>query len=60
MLYEVITMIMGPEGGFTEQEITKGRTAGCLVAGLGPRILRAETATIAAITLVQYLFGDMG
>jgi len=55
-----ILMIMGPEGGFSDQEITKGRTAGCLVAGLGPRILRAETATIAAITLVQYLFGDMG
>jgi 16S rRNA (uracil1498-N3)-methyltransferase len=55
-----ILMIMGPEGGFSDQEITKARAAGCLVAGLGPRILRAETATIAAITLVQYLFGDMG
>ena len=55
-----ILMIMGPEGGFSDQEITEARTAGCLVAGLGPRILRAETATIAAITLVQYLFGDMG
>ena len=29
-------------------------------AGLGPRILRAETATLAACTLVQYLYGDMG
>jgi 16S rRNA (uracil1498-N3)-methyltransferase len=55
-----ILMIMGPEGGFSDQEIAKARTAGCLVAGLGPRILRAETATIAAIALVQYLFGDMG
>ena len=55
-----ILVIMGPEGGFSEQEITKAKMAGCLVAGLGPRILRAETATIAAITLVQYLFGDMG
>ena len=55
-----ILMIMGPEGGFSDQELTKVRTAGCLVAGLGPRILRAETATIAAITLVQSLFGDMG
>jgi 16S rRNA (uracil1498-N3)-methyltransferase len=55
-----ILMIMGPEGGFSDQEIIKARTAGCLVAGLGPRILRAETATIAAITLVQFLFGDMG
>ena len=55
-----ILMIMGPEGGFSDQELTKVKTAGCLVAGLGPRILRAETATIAAITLVQSLFGDMG
>jgi 16S rRNA (uracil1498-N3)-methyltransferase len=55
-----ILMIMGPEGGFSNHEITKARAAGCLVAGLGPRILRAETATIAAVTLVQFLFGDMG
>jgi 16S rRNA (uracil1498-N3)-methyltransferase len=55
-----ILMIMGPEGGFSDHEIAKARAAGCLVAGLGPRILRAETATIAAITLVQCLFGDMG
>lgn len=55
-----ILMIMGPEGGFSDPEIAKARAAGCLVAGLGPRILRAETATIAAITLIQCLFGDMG
>lgn len=55
-----ILMIMGPEGGFSDQEITKARTAGCWIAGLGPRILRAETATIAAITLLQSHFGDMG
>lgn len=55
-----ILMIMGPEGGFSDREISKARTAGCLVAGLGPRILRAETAAIAAITLVQSFFGDMG
>jgi 16S rRNA (uracil1498-N3)-methyltransferase len=55
-----ILMIMGPEGGFSDREISKARAAGCLVAGLGPRILRAETATIAAIALVQSLFGDMG
>ena len=55
-----ILVIMGPEGGFSDHEISKARAAGCLVAGLGPRILRSETATIAAITLVQCLFGDMG
>jgi 16S rRNA (uracil1498-N3)-methyltransferase len=54
-----VLMIMGPEGGFSDQEITKAAEAGCRVAGLGPRILRAETATIAAITLIQSVFGDM-
>ena len=55
-----ILLILGPEGGFSDQEIENARTAGCEVAGLGSRILRAETAAIAACTLTQYLFGDMG
>jgi 16S rRNA (uracil1498-N3)-methyltransferase len=55
-----ILLILGPEGGFTDQEIVKARAAGCLVAGLGSRILRAETAAIAACTLTQFLYGDMG
>jgi len=54
-----ICLILGPEGGFSDQEIEKAGAAGFVVAGLGPRILRAETATIAACTLIQYLFGDM-
>ncbi len=55
-----ILMMLGPEGGFTQQEIEMAENSGFVVAGLGPRILRAETATIAAVSLVQYLFGDMG
>jgi 16S rRNA (uracil1498-N3)-methyltransferase len=55
-----IMVMLGPEGGFAEQEINMVRDCGFISAGLGPRILRAETATIAAVTLVQYLFGDMG
>jgi len=55
-----ILLILGPEGGFSDQEIEDARAAGCVVAGLGSRILRAETAAIAACTLIQYLFGDMG
>ena len=54
-----ILLILGPEGGFSNQEIEKAKAAGFAVAGLGPRILRAETAAIAACTLIQYLFGDM-
>jgi 16S rRNA (uracil1498-N3)-methyltransferase len=55
-----ILLILGPEGGFSDQEIENARAAGCVIAGLGSRILRAETAAIAACTLTQYLFGDMG
>ena len=55
-----ILLILGPEGGFSDQEIGNARAAGCVVAGLGSRILRAETAAIAACTLTQFLFGDMG
>jgi 16S rRNA (uracil1498-N3)-methyltransferase len=55
-----ILLILGPEGGFSDQEIANARAAGCVIAGLGPRILRAETAAIAACTLAQFLYGDMG
>jgi 16S rRNA (uracil1498-N3)-methyltransferase len=55
-----LLVMLGPEGGFTDQEIKMLVNCGFMSAGLGPRILRAETATIAAVTLVQYLFGDLG
>jgi 16S rRNA (uracil1498-N3)-methyltransferase len=55
-----ILLMLGPEGGFTQQEIEMAEHSGFLLAGPGPRILRAETATLAAVTLVQYLYGDMG
>ncbi len=57
---EKIFILLGPEGGFTLKEVEKAKTSGFITASLGPRILRAETATIAACTLLQYLFGDMG
>ena len=52
-------IVLGPEGGFADQEIEKARELGFTISGLGPRILRAETATIAACTLIQFLFGDL-
>jgi len=55
-----IFAILGPEGGFTAEEMNTAKTAGFLTASLGPRILRAETAAVAACALLQYLFGDMG
>ena len=55
-----IYALLGPEGGFTQQEIESARARGFVTASLGPRILRAETATVAACVLLQHLFGDMG
>ena len=56
---DTVFSLIGPEGGFTEKEIEKAGNRGFITVGLGPRILRAETATIAACVLLQYLFGDM-
>ena len=55
-----IGVLLGPEGGWDEEEVVMFHTAGARPIHLGPRILRAETASIAAITLVQYLWGDLG
>lgn len=55
-----IFIMIGPEGGFTSHEIEKAKACGFITATLGPRILRAETAAIAASVLIQYLFGDIG
>ncbi len=57
---EKLILMLGPEGGFSTTEIKQARDGGFTVASLGPRILRAETATIAACSLIQYLYGDMG
>ncbi len=57
---EKIFILLGPEGGFTLKEVENAKANGFITAALGPRILRAETATVAACTLLQYLFGDMG
>ncbi|UCD33628.1 MAG: 16S rRNA (uracil(1498)-N(3))-methyltransferase [Desulfobacterales bacterium] len=55
-----IFAMLGPEGGFTSHEIETAKSRGFISAALGPRILKAETATIAVGVLLQYLFGDMG
>ncbi len=53
-----IFVFIGPEGGFTKEEITLAEEKGLLVTSLGKRILRAETAAISAVTLVQFLLED--
>ena len=51
-----IHLFIGPEGGFTSEEISQAEDKGLARTTLGKRILRAETAAIAAVTLVQFLF----
>jgi len=50
---------IGPEGGFTKEEARLAQSNGFLPVSLGKRILRAETAAIAATALVQYVWGDL-
>lgn len=57
---ESVALFIGPEGGFSREEVAKAQDAGVLPVRLGPRILRTETAAIAAATLVQGLVGDLG
>jgi 16S rRNA (uracil1498-N3)-methyltransferase len=53
-------VIVGPEGGFSSDEASRALNAGIVICGLGPRILRTETAAIVALTLVQSRYGDLG
>jgi 16S rRNA (uracil1498-N3)-methyltransferase len=54
-----ITALVGPEGGWTDEEIAQAREGGWSLVTLGGRILRAETAAITVAALLQYLFGDL-
>lgn len=55
-----INVFVGPEGGFTEAEVERAQSYGVKPVTLGHRILRAETAAIAATTAVLYEMGDFG
>jgi 16S rRNA (uracil1498-N3)-methyltransferase len=54
-----IHLFIGPEGGFAESEVALAREHGARAVSLGPRILRAETAAIAAVTLALAACGDL-
>ncbi|PRX28347.1 16S rRNA (uracil1498-N3)-methyltransferase [Orenia metallireducens] len=57
---ERIMIIIGPEGGFSLEEIEQVKRAGAKSVTLGPRILRTETAGIATLSMVLYQLGDLG
>jgi len=54
-----ITVLVGPEGGLTDEEEKSATAAGFTALRLGPRVLRTETAAIAALALLQRQFGDL-
>ena len=55
-----LAIAVGPEGGFSDQEISVWAETGACFAGLGPRVMRAETAGISALSAILFEHGDMG
>ena len=54
-----VALLIGPEGGLSEGEIALAERAGFKSLRLGPRVLRTETAPVAAISVLQFLWGDL-
>jgi 16S rRNA (uracil1498-N3)-methyltransferase len=54
-----VLVLVGPAGGFEPHELERLAGAGFLERGLGPRILRAETAAVVVVAVLQVLFGDL-
>lgn len=54
-----LSLVIGPEGGLAPEEVARLRDAGAQIATLGPRILRTETAPIAALAVLMHLSGNL-
>mgnify|MGYP002554710399 CR=1 FL=1 len=54
-----IAVLIGSEGGFDESEVVKAKEKGCQVLSLGKRILRCETAPLAALSIIMFETGNM-
>lgn len=54
-----LSLAGGPEGGFSGAETGRARRLGFRIVGLGPRTLRAETAPVAALAVLQHRYGDL-
>lgn len=54
-----LCVLSGPEGGFSDSEVDRALAAGFLKTAMGPRILRTETAPVAALAILQSRFGDI-
>jgi 16S rRNA (uracil1498-N3)-methyltransferase len=55
-----VFFMVGPEGGFSEEEVENAKKAGFLPISLGERILRSETVSLSLLSILQYEWGDMG
>lgn len=55
-----VAILIGPEGGLTAAEVELAGEYGFKPLTLGPRVMRTETAPVAALTLLNYLWGDLG
>ncbi|KRO97204.1 MAG: 16S rRNA methyltransferase [SAR92 bacterium BACL26 MAG-121220-bin70] len=56
----LVSLLVGPEGGLSDSEIDLSLNYGFKALALGPRVLRTETAPLAALSILQSLWGDMG
>ena len=56
---ENVAILVGPEGGFEEEEISMAVQCGFKRVRLGPRVLRAETAPLVALSILQSVYGDV-
>ena len=57
--FDSVSLILGPEGGLTVEEVELARSKGWRTVTLGERVLRAETANLSAVSIVQYLAGNI-
>lgn len=55
-----VALVVGPEGGLSQEEVKLACQAGGIPVGLGPRILRTETAGLACLAILMYELGDLG
>lgn len=55
-----VSVVVGPEGGFSPEEVDALQSVGAEVCTLGPRILRTETAGLVLLSIVGYKWGDLG
>ena len=57
---ETVAVLVGPEGGLTQEEVAAATRAGFIPVTIGSRILRTETAGMALLAILQFFWGDMG